>query len=498
MKIVIPEKVSNTTSSVFTRSSQACYLDYRGFYRIADINEPRYNYRYLDDNYELGYGGLLIEPYRQNIWTNNATINGNYVTFLNVTTRTITIPNTALGFVFSFYGEGSVKVEYTNTHDGYVNDTLVGTGSNQRVWKAYGAGAGLNVTFTVSGTVNRPQIEPIGFETIFPSGISEDAIVKYAKPTSWIPCVGSTPSYRKEENITSNGIFRNDFVETTEDYNQAQEYFADDLVKYDNNIFESITDNNIGNIPTLEETDLNWNFVKASNDTAFFDALTDSVSTIQGDGYFSYVIKDKHIDTATLLQLQGHFAEMCITQYSSLGTISEFNQLILPSPTSNNSMYLEIPKQTLYPTGDYGTIISFCISSEINIDTEEPIDPTAEVSVGELIFGISEDIGKSLKGLSTSIIDYSLKSTNTFGTTTFVKRGFSKRVSGDILITGEEQNRVINKVYDVRATPILWVFTEDSIFNSSTIVFGIYNSFNLKIDYPDYQVYNIEIESLVL
>jgi hypothetical protein len=525
MTVVKPTESIKNANLEFTRAapanSAACYMDYFGRYKQAGINEIRFNHRYLDSTYPpvydalgnlleiVAFEGPLIEPQRTNYWTNNSTFDGTEYSTPSVPTelpvtniKTITPPSTALVFVFSFYGTGSVNVRYNytvGTTTYMVNETLVGTGINDRVWKTFfRAGA---VTFTVTDVVNRPQVEVLtSTDAIVPTGMTaEEFLLANAQPTSWIPCtVTDTPAVRAAETLNTSGITKNSFTETVLAYDIDLPYTAGAYVDYNYNIYEAIVDAPIGTPPTELEGDLIWNFVRPSNKLAMIDLTTDGSSKISDFGYFSYVAKSSDIDFAAMVQLSANVTDLCIMHCTSLGTISSFNHSELLTQEYLSVEVVSSLKDKAI-ADNYYSVVSFRISPPIARETTGTVIlPAPEVSVGEFTYGESHIIGDTLYGVSSSIVDYSIKKTNTFGTTSFVKRGFSKRVSGDVMINRADQNTVLKLLYSLRAVPALWIASDNEFDSTPTIVFGFYNSFNLKIQYPTISSYNIEIEGIVL
>ena len=115
----------------------------------------------------------------------------------------------------------------------------------------------------------------------------------------------------------------------------------------------------------------------------------------------------------------------------------------------------------------------------------------AQLLVGDLV-----TLGKTEYGASAGIIDYSIKQTDEFGTTTFVKRAFSKRLNASFNIENSNLNRVQSYLYTLRATPAVWIASGEARFEETLIVYGFYKDFSTEISYPTFSKCNIEIESL--
>ena len=118
------------------------------------------------------------------------------------------------------------------------------------------------------------------------------------------------------------------------------------------------------------------------------------------------------------------------------------------------------------------------------------------VSLAQLLVGDLVSLGKTEYGASAGIVDYSIKQTDEFGTTTFVKRAFSKRLNASFNIENSNLNRVQSYLYTLRATPAVWIASDEVRFEETLIVYGFYKDFSTEISYPTFSKCNIEIESL--
>ena len=118
------------------------------------------------------------------------------------------------------------------------------------------------------------------------------------------------------------------------------------------------------------------------------------------------------------------------------------------------------------------------------------------VSIAQVVAGDLASLGATQYGANAGITDYSVKQTDEFGNTTFVKRAYSKRLNCQFHLRNSELNRVQNYLYSVRATPAVWVATDDPTYEEALIVYGFYKDFSTEIAYPTYSLCSIEIEGL--
>jgi hypothetical protein len=115
------------------------------------------------------------------------------------------------------------------------------------------------------------------------------------------------------------------------------------------------------------------------------------------------------------------------------------------------------------------------------------------VQVGELIAGITKDIGVLLYGYSVTIEDYSTKSQNDDGSWSIDEGPYNSR--GEFTVHLKP-----NRVYDVRktlagyrATPLVWIGHED---RQETIIYGYFIDFDTTVETVMSAYCTVEIEEL--
>ncbi len=116
-------------------------------------------------------------------------------------------------------------------------------------------------------------------------------------------------------------------------------------------------------------------------------------------------------------------------------------------------------------------------------------------AIGQIAIGTFYDLGDTQFGATASIIDYSVKTTDAYGATTFSRRAFSKRVTARLMLPTGQLNKVQRVLADLRATPCAWVGVDDSAY-SPLLVYGFYRDFSIEIAYPTESYCSLEIEGL--
>ena len=118
------------------------------------------------------------------------------------------------------------------------------------------------------------------------------------------------------------------------------------------------------------------------------------------------------------------------------------------------------------------------------------------VAIGNLSLGSAYDLGMTEYGATAGITDYSRKDTDAFGTTTFTRRGFSKRMSARSMIATDQMNKIQRILSDIRATPCVWIGTPDMTTYSPLVVYGFYRDFSIDIAYSTQCYCSLEVEGL--
>ena len=121
--------------------------------------------------------------------------------------------------------------------------------------------------------------------------------------------------------------------------------------------------------------------------------------------------------------------------------------------------------------------------------------PGSTIGCGNMVSGVSFDIGATQYGATAGIIDYSRKDTDDFGNVTFTKRAFSKRVSARLIVPNERMNKVQQILASLRATPCAWLGSDVQGFESLS-VYGYYKDFSIDVQYHKTSQLSIEIEGL--
>jgi len=121
-------------------------------------------------------------------------------------------------------------------------------------------------------------------------------------------------------------------------------------------------------------------------------------------------------------------------------------------------------------------------------------DSGENAKVGQIVFGFLSNFGLTTYGTSIGIEDYSRKETDDFGNFIITERAFAKLVDYDVRLETEKARTVQNTLASFRATPIVYIGSENEAL--AAIVYGFYRRFDITLEGPAYSFAAIEVEGL--
>ncbi len=126
------------------------------------------------------------------------------------------------------------------------------------------------------------------------------------------------------------------------------------------------------------------------------------------------------------------------------------------------------------------------------------INSSGTASIGGLVVGLSKEIGYTEWGAKVGIIDYSVKTKDSFGNYVITPRNFSSRVDITVQVPSNEIDGLKKLMATYRSIPVVYVGSNsyaEQQFNS-TVVYGYYKDFSVDINYSSFSVCSLQIEGL--
>lgn len=293
--------------------------------------------------------------------------------------------------------------------------------------------------------------------------------------------------------FTSSMLTSTTATESVAAYSSGTTYAKDALVSYNTKIYQSLQNSNLNKQPDLSTSALWWIEIRSDNRYAAFDtqvgqrttATTTLTMTIYPNALFdSVALIDVDCLSTKITVRDGAGGPIIYEQTAGLVTsiVGNWYEYYFTSTTDKRTqlVFTNIPTTT---------------TARITLEFSGAVGDI--VSVGEVVWGTMTQIGTTQYGVSTGITDYSVKQTDEYGNTKFVERAFSKRMSAQVHLPNSNLNSVQLLLYSLRATPSVWVASDDPALQEPLVVFGYYKDFSTEIAYPSHSICNLEIEGLI-
>lgn len=193
------------------------------------------------------------------------------------------------------------------------------------------------------------------------------------------------------------------------------------------------------------------------------------------------------VNSLGLAGLEGDLLEIAVRD--SGGGIYGYTQYNLKSISSWSEYYAQDSVQITEVaitglTAGNGLFLEVYINSSLG-----------NAGLSTLVAGNFVDLGPTEYGVTLGIEDYSKKTTDDFGTTVFVERNYTKKVSANMLITNAQFYKVQSLLSSLRAKPTFWIATEEVDLQALT-VYGWAKDWSLTVSYPTQSYCSLEIEGL--
>lgn len=255
-------------------------------------------------------------------------------------------------------------------------------------------------------------------------------------------------------------------------------------------IYEALIDNtNVD--PTGTATDpATWLNIGATNRWKAFDQkISDPVVNATS---IDYTLSDpnSNITSVALFGLKGSSANVTVTDATegevynktislldNRNIVDWYTYFFEEQVQREQAQFLDLPPYL-------GSDVEVTVTANSGEDTE----------LGQLVLGFLSSIGLTTYGTSISIEDYSRKEVDAFGNFIIVQRDFAQLADFDVQFETRNARKIQRTLADFRATPIVYVGSEDTSYG--TTIYGFYRRFDLTLEGPSLSFGAIEVEGL--
>jgi hypothetical protein len=433
MKVINP--VVSSGYAPYTRAGTAYYVNEAGAMTAAAPDVVRFDWT------NGTFNGALVEPTRTNLLLNSVTYHSG-----PTPTELTYLVESGQYYTLSFFGSGYAQLKDASIL--LVLGTSGGIGIGNRTSVTFRATSN-NLGIVATGTLIYAQLEKGSSATSYILTTVAEAI----RPA----CV-----------VTGYGLIASSFTDATALYNPATTYALNAVVRVAPRLYASLQAGNTGHAPATSPTW--WLDTGPDNPYAMLDQQV-STPSIGASGTEQFALRlPSNVDAVAVLDTVSTSVRAAISTgysgFSSQTRTGASEEAIFSGFTAGNTVSVQLNNSGLL------------------------------ANAGEVIVGTSSSVGDTHYGVGVSMLDYSKKTTDEFGTTTFVPRGFSKRVSATVEVDKADFNTTLALLISLRATPAVWLLSDDTEWGGAN-VYGFLRDLKSVIEYPKKSLYRIEIEGLL-
>ena len=295
----------------------------------------------------------------------------------------------------------------------------------------------------------------------------------------------------KPVTVTDAMILASNAVEAYAAWSSGTTYAKDAKVDYGTHYYISLVNSNLNNIPDAVGSTA-WAFLSPDNKHAMFDGQV-STETTKATSPLIVTVACGIVNSVGLIGLTGSSVTISVTDAGASPPV--YSRTVGLDGTIITDWYMYF----FEPFVQLGEVVLTDLPPYLNGRITMTLSGGGAVAIGELIVGTVYSLGDEAldQGASIGIIDYSRKDTDPdTGVTTFTRRAFSKRMSGQFLVDNVDMNGVQRILADIRAVPSVFIGSEETTY-APLVVYGFYRDFSIDIAYPTKSWCRVEVEGLV-
>jgi hypothetical protein len=242
---------------------------------------------------------------------------------------------------------------------------------------------------------------------------------------------------------------------------------------------------NLNKTPSLEED--YWLDVGATNRWKMWDGSVNSQST-RADEIEVVLQQSERVNAVALLNISASEVNITVTDPTDGVVYDETTDLVWDSGVADWYAYFFEP--IIRRTDFIATDLPAYATAQVTVTLTDTGDT---VALGEMVLGLSREIGSARYGSTVSIQDYSIKEEDDFGNFTVLERAYARRASFPVWVEGTFTDELVRLLTQYRATPVVWVGIDHL---QSTFIYGFFRDFQVEIAYPTVSLCSLEIDGL--
>ncbi|MGZ8172875.1 MULTISPECIES: hypothetical protein [Methylobacter] len=250
----------------------------------------------------------------------------------------------------------------------------------------------------------------------------------------------------------------------------------------------------VGNTNFAPETNLTgiapkWLDIAPTNQRAMFDNVVGTVTTVAGP--LTVVLRPGGVSGVGLLECSGSATNVVLKDAPG-GTI------VYSRAVSLDATVIDDVVDWFFQPYEQRTQV---VLTDLPIQYANPeltitITGSGIVGCGVCKFGSAITIGDTQYGATAGIIDYSVKTKDSFGNYAFREGAYSKKASFKVEIQKKDFNRVYRYLASLRVKPCIYIGVVGAEYEPFTL-YGKFNDFLIDVPYSEIYYCSIETEGLI-
>lgn len=257
-------------------------------------------------------------------------------------------------------------------------------------------------------------------------------------------------------------------------------------------LYKRITAGTTTTVPELDPA--NWLDIGPTNTHAMFDREVSTVTNATDD--LTVIIKPGYINSLSLYGLIGQTLFVTVRNGIAGPIVYGNNDLTGAKEISLDGTVLTDWYQYFFePFFQLNTVNLINLPPYADAHITVNILATGAVGCGVLDAGNYYDLGGTELGAQISITDFSRKTTDDFGVTTFVRRANARRMAARMMFDNVQFNKISRVLESLTATPCAWIGTDLTGYEPLSI-FGWFEDASIDVAYQTQSYCSLNVQGL--